>query len=72
MSYKTDIEKVKPLVVLDFSDEVKTKCMFNDLVDYMNKDREISDKTRDNIYLTLDKSVQRAYIVCGSYKVRLK
>lgn len=72
MSYKTDIEKVKPLVVLDFSDEVKTKCMFNDLVDYMNKDREISDKTRDNIYLTLDKNVQRAYIVCGSYKVRLK
>lgn len=72
MSYKADIQKIKDYVVLDFTDEVKTRCMFNDLVDYMNKDREITDKTRENIYLTLDKKLQRAYINCGSYKVRIK
>lgn len=73
MSYKTDIETVKNNVYfdLDFTDIIKTKEQFNYLVDNLQKDDFISEKTAQNIYLSMNKKTKHAFICCGSYKERI-
>ena len=73
MSYKTDIKTVKNNVYfdLDFNDTIATKEQFNYLVDSLQKDNFISEKTRQNIYLSMNKKTKHVFICCGSYKERI-
>lgn len=73
MSYKTDIKTVKNNIYfdLDFTDIIKTKETFNLMVDSLQKDDFISEKTRQNIYLSMNKKTKSAFICCGSYKERI-
>lgn len=73
MSYKSDIEFIINNIYfdIDFSDEIATKEQFNYLVDNLNRDNLISDRTSQNIYLSMNKQKKQAYIICGSYKTIL-
>jgi len=73
MSYKSDIEFIINNIYfdLDFNDIIATKEKFNYLVDNLQKDNFISEKTAQNIYLGMDKLFKRAYIICGSYYINL-
>ena len=73
MSYKSDIEFIINNIYfdLDFNDVIATKEKFNYLVDNLQKDNLISEKTAQNIYLSMDKIFKRAYILCGTYSINL-
>lgn len=73
MSYLNDMEFVSNYIDfdIDFSDDIKTKEAFNYLIDNLTSDNLISEKTRQNIYLSIDKKKHKAHIVCGSYKLRI-
>ena len=73
MSYLSDIEFIMNNIYfdIDFSDEIATKEHFSYLVDNLNRDNIISDRTSQNIYLSMNKKTKNAFIVCGSYKIRI-
>lgn len=76
MSYTSDIEFIiNELTALnfdfDFTDEIKTKERFNYMVDNLNRDNLISDKTARNVYLSMKCKRLKASIVCGSYTYNL-
>lgn len=70
MSYLNDIEFIINNIYFDFdySDKIKTKEQFNYLVDNLSLDNLISEKTRQNIYLSMDSKKRKTWIVCGCYK----
>lgn len=74
MSYKSDIGFIIHNIEfdLDFNDVIATKEQFNYLVNNLQLDDLISEKTAYNVYLSMDKLFKRAYIICGSYKISLK
>lgn len=73
MSYTSDIEFVINNIYfdLDFSDIIATKEKFIFLIDNLQKDNLISEKTAQNIYLSMNKKTKHAFICCGSYKERI-
>lgn len=76
MSYTSDIEFIiNELEALnfdfDFTDVIKTKENFDYIIDNLNRDNLISDKTARNIYLVIRHKCPRASIVCGSYTYNL-
>lgn len=73
MSYKSDIEFILNNIYfdIDFSDIPATKEQFIYLVDNLQKDNLITEKTSQNIYLSINRQKKKAYIVCGSYKVKI-
>ena len=75
MSYTSDIEFITNNINFDFdfdfTDTIKTKENFNFLIDSLQKDNLISEKTRQNIYLVMNKKTKNAFICCGSYKIKV-
>lgn len=73
MSYISDIEFITNNIYFDFdfTDTIKTKELFNYLIDDLQKDNLISEKTRQNIYLVMNKKTKNAFIYCGSYKIKV-
>lgn len=72
MSYLNDIEFILNELEnlsfnFDYSDKVKTKTEFNYIINNLQQDNFISEKTCQNIYLSDDLK----YICCGSYKVKI-
>lgn len=56
----------------NYSDIIGTKFNFTCLVDVLNKDKQISDRTAQNVYLHIDTKHRKTYIICGSYKIRIE
>ena len=73
MSYTSDIEFVINNIYfdLDFDDIIATKEKFIFLVDNLAKDNLISEKTSQNIYLSMNKKTKNCFICCGSYKTKI-
>lgn len=73
MSYLSDMEFITNNIYfdIDFSDIPRTTELFIYLIDNLQKDNLISEKTRQNIYLSMNKKTKNAFIVCGSYKIRI-
>lgn len=74
MSYTSDIEFVlnnMDWIDIDYNDIIKTKIQFNYLVDNLNHDNLISDKSASHMYLSMNAKNKKSYIVCGSYKWRI-
>ena len=73
MSYTSDIEFIINNIYfdLDFNDVIATKEQFNYLVDNLQTDNLISEKTAQNIYLSMNKKTKHVFICCGSYKERI-
>lgn len=73
MSYTSDIEFIMNNIYfdLDYTDLPKTHEQFSYLVDNLSRDNLISDKTTQNVYLSMNKKTKNAFICCGSYKVRV-
>ena len=76
MSVKKDLKFLKNICKEVFKTDdlmgnfTDLRCCFNDLIDSLEKDNLISDKTRQNVYLTKNK-LNLIYINCLSYKVRI-
>ena len=76
ISVKKDLKFLKNICKEVFkTDDLKgnftdLRCCFNDLIDSLQKDDLISDKTRQNAYLTKSK-LDLIYINCLSCKVRI-
>lgn len=75
MSYKKDIETILNIdnikFYINFLDISASKMSFYCLIDNLQKDNLISEKTSKNIYLSMNKKTKNAFIVCGSYKKRI-
>lgn len=74
MSYTSDMEFVYnyiDCIDIDYTDVIKTKQSFNYLVNNLQADNLISQKSADNMYLSMDKDNKKAMIVCGSYRLKL-
>ena len=73
MSYTSDINFIKNNIYFDFdfTDIIKTKENFNYLIDSLQKDSLISEKTRQNVYLSMNKKTKNVFICCGCYKIRI-
>ena len=73
MSYKSDIQTIinNMSFDIDFSDIPKTILAFICFVDFLQDEKLISDKTGDNVFLSINRQKKIAHIVCGSYKKRI-
>ena len=73
MSYRDDMEFVMNNIYfdLDYSNTIKTKEKFNYLVNNLNMDYLISDKSRDNMYLSMNAKTKTSKIICGSYSLKI-
>lgn len=74
MSYKNDMEFIINQLddfYFDFTDPIRTKENFNYIIDNLNRNNLISDKTAQNIYLSIGYKRPRVSIVCGSYTQNL-
>ena len=75
MTIKSDLQKIKSY--LDFvtlqawhDDKIKLKVDFACLVDGLQKDNDISEKTSNNVYLYENKKHQ-IILTCLSYKLKV-
>ena len=74
MSYQSDMEFVYnyiDCIDIDYTDTIKSKQSFNYLVNNLRADNLISQRSADNMYLSMDKENKQAMIVCGCYRLKL-
>lgn len=77
MSIKKDLKYIKlyfneiDLKEICKKDKIKAKEIFNNTIDILCKDREISDRTYENVFLTMNKRNQLV-MECLSYRMLLK
>lgn len=77
MSIKKDLEYIKlffneiDLKEIYKEDKIKAKEIFNNTTDLLCKDREISERTYENVFLTMNKKNQLV-IECLSYRMLLE
>lgn len=77
MSIKKDLKYIKlyfkeiDLKEIYKKDKIKAKEIFNNTIDMLCKDREISEQTYENIFLTMNKRNQLV-MECLSYRMLLK
>lgn len=77
MSIKDDLKYIRlyfneiNLKEIYNEDKIKAKEIFNNITDTLCKDREISERTYENIFLTMNKRNQLV-MDCLSYRMLLK
>lgn len=77
MSIKKDLKYIKlyfkeiDLKEIYKKDNIEAKEIFNNIIDTICKDREISEQTYENVFLTMNKRNQLV-MECLSYRMLLK
>lgn len=77
MSIKKDLKYIKlffkeiDLKEIYKKDKIKAKEIFNNTTDMLCKDKEISERTSENVFLTINKRNQLV-MECLSYRMLLK
>lgn len=77
MNIKDDLKYIKlyfneiDLEEIYKEDKIKAKEIFNNTTDMLCKDREISERTYENVFLTMNKRNQLV-MECLSYRMLLK
>ena len=77
MSIKKDLKYIKlffnkiDLKEIYKEDKIEAKEIFNNTIDMLCKDKEISERTYENVFLTMNKRNQLV-MECLSYRMLLK